>query len=260
MEIELLPERKIFPRALTRGGVSGVVKAAPVLVPGDAPSRGSPVHARHEVREPGPGARIVHVHRPRLAAAARERHRHLRAVAGRNEEVDRRTAAGIDRVGVHDHLLARYAVDRGETHDHRLLLRRLVLEREVDAAAELEIGIRGSDVSGEGVETLEDRAVIREAIEIATREGVLGGAPAPHRGIVPVLEPPIVVGDGLVEVAIVHRTLGRCRQRGRRRSRRRGVGHARQRHQRESDAQGGIRAWEHRTVVGEVALRSAGQA
>ena len=66
----------------------------------------------------------------------------LRPVGGGHEEVDGRPAAGVERVGVDEHLLVGEVVEVGQRDQERLLQRRLPLEQEVRRPAALHLVVR----------------------------------------------------------------------------------------------------------------------
>src|SRR5262249_46369959 len=142
-EVDLLPEIEIRGRTLARRRIAGAEEAGAVSVPGHAAAGGAAVDARHDITQAPAGARVVDVDGARFRAAFRDRDRDLRAVERGHVEVDRGATAGIELIRIDDQALARGAIERDEPDQHRLLLRRLILDREVDAVPVLQVAVGG---------------------------------------------------------------------------------------------------------------------
>ena len=120
---------------------------------------------------------------------------HPLPVGGRDEPVDGRAAARIDLVGIDDDAGTIRLALRVQDHQERLLRRWLALDGEQRSGAPVERRV-GHGLSSQDLgDTATDVVRGEQWVEHAARVRVLLVAPLPHVGIVPVLEPTIVVDD-----------------------------------------------------------------
>jgi len=94
-------------------------------------------------------------------------------------------------------------------HDHRLVLRRLALEREQAAAGVDEAAARHTAAAYHPLQFLLDRRTLRPRIDCAARKGVLRRDPGFHLGAVDLLKPAVILAHIRAEIGVADRTFGR---------------------------------------------------
>ncbi len=193
--IDLLIEMLALGR-LAGLGVARVPEARAVIAPGHAAAAGGVLHARDDRIHRLAAGHVDDVQRTVLAAVLRHRDGHQLARGRGHEPVDGRRALGVQRVRVqHDARTGRVGV-RPEQRDHRLLLGRLVVQREQLAACGLQVVIGAGAGGGLLHQPIEHAAARGQLVEVGARALVLRGAPLLHLRIVGLFQPAVGIADG----------------------------------------------------------------
>ncbi len=213
VEVDLLEEMQILWRPFALVRVARVPKARGVRVPRDAAAARRVVDARNAIAEIPACGHVVDSDGTVLAAARRQTNGDEAAIQRWFEEVDGDRTARIEQVGVDDHALAREIVRRAEHHQQRLLLRRLVLDREQNPAALAQIVVVRRELGREGTDPRADRRTRGDRVQMRAGVAILRFPPLAHLGRERILEPTIGIDDGHTVVGVDHRSHG-CRRRG----------------------------------------------
>ena len=189
-----LVELPVGRRAFAFPRVARVVEAGVVRHPLDTATCGRISHAWNDIGQTLARCHVVDVRRAHFAAVGRQRYYDAFAVIGRLVEIDRRSALGVQNVGIEeDRLLRDVAV--GRQHDeHRLVRRRRQLHRK-QVLAELKAIARDGLRAQQCADSPGDLGPLRDAVQVGARQSVLCIDPRLHVRRVVVLEPAVVIGD-----------------------------------------------------------------
>jgi len=195
VKVNLLEEVGVFGRTLVALRITRVVEAGAVGLPGDAAAGSGEIDAGNDVAELFTGGYFKHMSYGIFRAVLGERGRNVLAAERRNEEIhgERSLCAGC--VRIEDDAGAGRVIGKAHRDQQRLLQGRLVLLGKQHSGAKLQTGICHRAGGRELTQAVLNGIARGHLIEIFAGSCVLRSAPLLDRGIVPVLEPAIVVGD-----------------------------------------------------------------
>ncbi len=212
VEIHLRVEIQVRSRALARVRITRVIEAALVRAPGEISACGGEADTRYDIGDRPAGGHVEHVHRAAFVMVFGQRDGNTSSVGRRLVESDRRATGRVHRIGIHHHVFGGKIGRISDRNQHRLFLRRLVLEGEDPSPCmtQVEVGCRFSRL--QRIHPLAQRIQRRQRIQHRARVLVLSRLPRCDAGIVAVFEPAVVVDNGGTEVTVDDRLHGRWRR------------------------------------------------